>query len=303
MPRPLPALLILAALLGLLGCASAPRVPAELRLGTYDTTPYANVLAAAVRDGLVDYRAITTTAPGSQGSLGSPGVSENQSHAKEQRRLDAAARYASLDGQLDLYLDAVARFGPESSPQLFPTEDDQLAYYLNAYNAIMLRLWLDHGARDASPTAKVQWLTWFTINQWKVDGRSMSLDYLEQRLIRPTFKEARIHAALVCGAIDCPPLRREPYLGSRLDAQLDSQMRDWLNAPPGHAIDIDEAGTVRLAAILGWYRDDFRPTGGLSAVIETYLDDSDPRKPAVLDALKNNRAKFMGYDWTLNQAP
>lgn len=268
------------------GCASAPDIPPQYALHTYDDQPYANVLDAAVRDGLVDYTAITPPAPGSQDN--------NPDNPRD---------YSSLDGQLDLYLDALARFGPESTPELFPTENDRLAYYLNAYNAVMLRLWLDKGARTADADAAVQWLTWFTINQWKIDQRTMSLDYLEQRLIRPTFKEARIHAALVCGAIDCPPLRDEPFVGERLDQQLDEQMHAWLNDPAENAIEITDDGTVKLAAILGWYRDDFRPDGGLSAMIEKYVDDNDPKKAKALDALENNNIKFQGYDWTINQAP
>lgn len=291
-PFPLPlSLLGLAGLVafGLLacpsGCASAPDVPAEVALGTYSTQPFAEVLSAAVTgDGLVDYAAIIDEPD----TPGSPGTLENPNP------------FADLDGKLDIYLDAVARFGPESTPELFPTEDDQLAYYLNAYNAVMLRLWLDNGARTADPGDKVQWLTWFTVNQWKIDQRNMSLDYLEQRLIRPTFEESRIHAALVCGAVDCPPLRSEPYVGDRLDDQLDDQMVAWLSDPADDGLRIDDSGKVYLSAIFGWYRDDFRPDGGLDAMIEKYLDDNDPRKAPALDALRNNRVKFMGYDWTIN---
>ncbi|MEM1107954.1 MAG: DUF547 domain-containing protein [Planctomycetota bacterium] len=262
------------------GCASGPSVPREVALDRYDDAPYAAVLAATVRDGLVDYRAFDTL--------------------PDELTADD---YAGLDGQLDRYLDAIARFGPKSTPEQFPTEADQLAYYLNAYNAVMLRLWLDNGARTASPNDKVQWLTWFTVNQWQIDRRPMSLDFLEQRLIRPTFEEARIHGALVCGAIDCAPLLDEPYRGETLEAQLDGIMRQWLNTPSENAIEIRDNGNVYLAKILGWYRDDFRETGGLPAVIENYLDDRDPRKTNVLAAFDEGRIRFQGYDWTINQAP
>ena len=279
MPRPLIADPLLSAALLMIGCASGPSVPPEVALSTYDDGPYAAVLAAVIRDGNVDYRTFNTLPD------------------------DAPAEaYDSLDGQLDRYLAAVARFGPESTPELFPTEDDQLAYYLNAYNAIMIRLWLDHGARTADADDKVQWLTWFTVNQWAVDRRTMSLDFLEQRLIRPRFNEARIHGALVCGAVDCPPLLDEPYAGDRLNEQLDGIMRAWLNTPVENAIEIRDNGDIRLAAIFGWYRDDFRPTGGLDAMIETYLDDNDPRKAQVLQAFDDKKFKFQGYDWTINQA-
>ncbi|MEM9914772.1 MAG: DUF547 domain-containing protein [Planctomycetota bacterium] len=285
MPRPLIAAPLLSAALLLIGCASGPSVPPEVALSTYDDGPYAAVLAEVIRDGNVDYRAFDYF----QAFDSKPGVT-------------SAAAFAGLDGQLEIYLDAVARFGPESTPELFPTEDDQLAYYLNAYNAIMIRLWLDNGARTASDNARVQWGWWFTVNQWAIDRRTMSLDFLEQRLIRPRFNEARIHGALVCGAVDCPPLLDEPYVGDRLNDQLDGIMRAWLNTPAENAIEIRDNGDIRLAAIFGWYRDDFRPTGGLDAMIETHLDDNDPRKAQVLQAFDDKKIKFQGYDWTINQA-
>jgi hypothetical protein len=286
MPTAMPRVLfrnapLILSLLALLqpGCASAPTVPPAVQLPQYDDEPYAEVLAAVVEQGMVDYHAFNELPP----------VGER-----------TAADYDTLDGKLDLYLDAIARFGPESTPVLFPNDDERLAYYLNAYNAIMIRLWLDKGARTAETDDKVQWLTWFIIPQWKVDQQAMSLDYLEQRLIRPRFKEGRIHAALVCGAVDCPPLLDEPYDGDRLGQQLDDIFAAWFQDPADDALRITDDGQVYLSKILGWYRDDFRETGGLEAVLEKYLPDDDPRKAPALAAVRADRHKFMGYDWTIN---
>ncbi|MEM8738131.1 MAG: DUF547 domain-containing protein [Planctomycetota bacterium] len=263
------------ALLGLVGCAAAPQMPPDVRLPTYSAEPFAAVLDASVRDGLIDYAAI----------------------------VDEPDTLDDLDGKLDIYLNALARFGPERTPELFPTEADELAYYLNAYNAVMLRLWLDKGARQADGDEKVFWGTWFTVNQWRIDGRSMSLDYLEQRLIRPRYEEPRIHAALVCGAVDCPPMLDEPFVGERLDEQLDGRMRAWLHDPAEDGLRVTEDGRVYLSRIFGWYRDDFRESGGFEAMIEQYLDDSDPRKAVALAAIRENRLRFLRYDWTINLAP
>ena len=254
------------------GCVAAPDLPPDVQLGTYDDAPYARVLDAAVRQGMVDYPAIT----------------------------DTPETYDDLDGQLARYLDAVARFGPESTPQLFPTTQDQIAYYLNAYNAVMIRLWLNEGARTADPGDGVSWLTWFTLKQWKIDQRSMSLDYLEQRLLRVRYDEPRIHAALVCGAIDCPPLRDEPYVGNRLNQQLDDQMHTWLTDPSDDGLKVSDDGQVRLSRIFSWYREDFRATGGLEAMLQRHLNDDDPRKAAAVAAAAEHRLDFKGYDWTIN---
>ena len=138
----------------LAACGSTPSVPKEQQLPSYSVEPYAEVLDAAVVDGMVDY----------------PAIDEG------------------LEQKLDVYLDALSRFGPTETPGLFPTEDDELAYYLNAYNAIMLKLWLNKGARTADADEGVNWLTWFTLPRWQVDGRSMTLDHLEQDLIRPEYE-------------------------------------------------------------------------------------------------------------------
>lgn len=256
----------LAMLILMVGCGSTPKVPAQDRLNAYSDEPYAAVLDAAVVEGNVNYAAITP----------------------------------QLEDQLNIYLNAVARFGPEQTPEQFPTVDAELAYYLNAYNALMLKLWLDKGARDADRDDHVQWLTWFTLPQWKVDGNSMNLHHLEQRLIRPRYEEPRIHAALVCGAVDCPPLRDEPYTSEKLEQQLSDQMNTWLTDPSNDGLQIRDDGKVYLSAIFGWYRDDFRATGGLDAMLSRYLPDEDPRKSQALDAAKNNRLNFMSYDWSIN---
>lgn len=273
----LPALASLIALTtALVGCQGTPKVAPALQQQAYSDAPYARVLAASVRDGLVDYPAIG---------------------------LSSADGADALDVQLNIYLDAIARFGPESTPEQFPTRADRFAYHLNAYNAIMLRRWLNAGAHDAKPTDKVGVLTWFTLDRWTLDGRKTTLNDLEQKLIRPVYDDYRAHAALVCGAIACPPLRDEPFRGPQLDAQLDDQMVQWLNNPEEQGIALNADGTVTLATIFKWYREDFTSTGGLKAAVDKHLDNADPRKPAMLEAIGQDRIVFPTYDWSINLAP
>ena len=146
------------------------RVDQASRLASYGDQPLREVLSRHVAKGLVDYEGLS-----------------KQSH-----------------GQLDIYLDGVARFGPHSTPDVFPDATDQLAYYLNAYNAIMLHKWLDDGTEDNGKPRTVN-KAWFFFELWRVDGRWISLDALEQTIIRPLYKDSRSHFALVCGAMSCPP--------------------------------------------------------------------------------------------------
>lgn len=256
--------LIIATALIVVRCASISVPPSE-RLTTYSDEPYRRVLAACVRDGLVDYHQLR----------------------------------AEYGDELHQYLDAIGRFGPNSTPDLFPTHDHQLAYYLNAYNALMLRKWLDGGAGMGGEPKTVNRL-WFFTNFWRVDGSWTSLDKLEQSLIRPTFKEPRIHVALVCGAMGCPPLLEEPLVSERLDEQLDDLGRRWLGEPDG--LQVRDDGTVLMSGIFSWYREDFDAMGGLLGVLERYLDPDDRRREVAIAAARQGRIEFMDYDWSINQA-
>jgi hypothetical protein len=257
--------LIAAAALLLVRCTTISVPPSE-RLATYGDEPYRRALAACVRDGLVDYQRLRAE------------------HADD----------------LDLYLDTIARFGPRSTPDLFPGDDDRLAYYVNAYNALMLRQWLDGGAGADQAERSVNRL-WFFTSFWRVDGSWMSLDQLEQSLIRPTFEEPRIHVALVCGAMGCPPLLEEPFVGEHLDRQLDDLARRWLREPDGLRLRND--GAVVMSAIFDWYRADFDAMGGLAGVIERFLDEGDERREVAIAAAQRGDVRFMAYDWSINRAP
>jgi len=246
----------------LAGCGSSPSVAPADQLDAYSTAPFADVLAASARDGLVDYAVV-----------------------------------AERRDQLDIYLDAVARFGPTASPDQFPTANHELAYYLNAYNALMLKRWLQADA-PSNPVGSDVNVLWFMTDQWRVDNRTMSMDYLEQSIIRPEFNEPRIHFALVCGAVSCPPLLGEPFTPDRLDEQLDTIGRRWFQ--DDDALTVDDDGNVYLSKIFQWYRNDFDAMGGLQAVIERYLPESDPRYQPAIAAAKNGNLRFQPYDWSIN---
>ena len=257
-------MLIIATALILVRCATIS-VPPSARLTTYSDEPYRRVLAACVRDGLVDYHRLR----------------------------------AEYGDELDQYLDAIGRFGPNSTPHFFTMRDDRLAYYLNAYNALMLRKWLDGGAGIGGEPKTVNRL-WFFTNFWRVDGSWTSLDKLEQSLIRPMFKEPRVHVALVCGAMGCPPLLEEPFVSDRLDEQLDGLARRWLREPDG--LQVRDDGTVLMSAIFSWYREDFDAMNGLPGVLERYLDPDDIRREVAIAAARQGRIQLMDYDWSINQA-
>jgi hypothetical protein len=141
-------------------------------------------------------------------------------------------------------------------------------------------------------------------------GEEITLDHIEHEVLRKEFNEPRIHVALVCAAMGCPPLRNEPFTGEDLDTQLDDQSKTFLANPEKFRIDRD-AGTVYLSSIFEWFGEDFvmtyKPDEGYSGHSESersvlkfaseYLGDEDARY------LKEEayEIEYLDYDWSLNE--
>jgi uncharacterized membrane protein YdjX (TVP38/TMEM64 family) len=172
--------------------------------------------------------------------------------------------------------------------------DEKLALLINAYNAFTLRLVLDHfplGSIKDIPEAK-RW----TDRRWRLDGRTLSLDQIEHEEVRARFREPRIHFALVCAAVGCPPLRGEAYRGDRLDAQLEDQAKEvhaserWLRLDP-------EQQVVHLTRLYDWYGDDFAQVAGSGlAFAAQYV----PALARQLRAATPPQIEWIEYDWRLN---
>ncbi|MCI0447732.1 DUF547 domain-containing protein [bacterium] len=146
--------------------------------------------------------------------------------------------------------------------------------------------------------------------QFLIMGRKMTLNQIEHDTLRSKFNEPRIHVALVCAAKGCPPLRREPFVGSRLDEQLDDQAHRFLSNPMKFHVDRKE-GTTYLSSIFKWFGKDFvkaygtdrnfsghsREERALLKFISRYLESEDRN---FLDKQKY-RIKYIKYDWSLNE--
>jgi hypothetical protein len=125
----------------------------------------------------------------------------------------------------------------------------------------------------------------------------LTLDDVEHRIIRKEFRDARIHVALVCAAVGCPPLRSEAYIGERLDAQLDEQARRFLGQPEKNRVDVTTR-TVHGSPIFTWYHEDFGgDLRGVGAFWARYV----PPGPAQ-DLLRSGDFRWLDteYDWSLN---
>jgi len=197
---------------------------------------------------------------------------------------------------------------------------EQLAFWINTYNALTLQVTVDHYPIKGGflksflyPANSIRQIpgVWDRL-RFIVLGRSLTLDEIEHEIIRQEFKEPRIHMALVCAAMGCPPLRSEPYRGVILDSQLTDQTRSFLADPSKFRID-HASNTVYLSSIFDWYGQDFvdkfAPEGGFDVkgtspaehavlnFISSYLS------PSEADYLKRGRYKiaYLPYDWSLNE--
>jgi len=187
------------------------------------------------------------------------------------------------------------------------SREEQLTFWINAYNACMLRLVAEHypirkadglftGIRNriAGRPANSVWqiADVFTVAHCQIAGAERSQDEIEHSIIRP-IGEPRIHFAVNCAARSCPVLWPDAYEVATLDDQLDRAVRKLVSTPEHFAV---EPGVVRMNKVLDWFKDDFGGEEGLRAFFAPYLGATDA---AVLLA-SDTRIEFFEYDWTLN---
>jgi YD repeat-containing protein len=225
---------------------------------------YGRLVARVVNGARVDYRALASSRP----------------------ELDAIAAAFDAPETKDL-------------PQ-WPTAE-QMAFWINAYNVFTLRAIVDHYPIRApwftiGPRNSIRQIdgVWTTLT-WRAAGRDVTLDDIEHKILRPAFKDPRVHMAINCASVGCPPLSAEPYVAARLDAQLDAASRRYLASPQGTRIDGDR---LKVSSIFKWYGEDFG-TPADRAVL-AFVARFGPPAAAELAASGRARLAFLDYDWSLN---
>ena len=164
----------------------------------------------------------------------------------------------------------------------------QLAFYLNAYNA-----WILHEALGKYPTKSVKdtFFTFFTSKRIKVAGQETSFNSLEKETIRSKFSEPRVHFALNCASRSCPPLNREAFSGPKLDEQFEKLAKGYVNSEKGLKYNA-AAKAAELSKIFDWYKDDFKAEGGPLAFIN---------KRRATPIPNDAKISYQEYDWGLNE--
>lgn len=178
-------------------------------------------------------------------------------------------------------------------------KSEQMAYWINLYNALTVKLILEN-----YPTSSIKKLGkgFFSFGPWdddviKINGQVLSLNNIEHDILRPIFKDKRIHYAVNCASIGCPNLSSTPYSGSELSQQLETAACEYTNHPRAVAVKGEE---LHLSSIYKWYAEDF---GSEKDLLNHILDCAQPKLKSKLQQWMKNGSDDIeyDYDWSLNE--
>ena len=189
---------------------------------------------------------------------------------------------------LERYLFALATVSPRSAPGAFATEQDRLAYWLNAYNAAVL---FGVTERPGLTSVRDRRADFFALTRYVFGDEPLSLHTLETSVIRAELKEPRIHVALNCASVGCPRLPAEAFDPAQLEQQLTREARAFCADEANVRI---SGNRIELSQIFQWYRDDFEAGGGPLAFCRRWGRNDLPADAPI---------DFIPYDWSLNAQP
>ncbi len=164
------------------------------------------------------------------------------------------------------------------------SRNEKMAYWINAYNAFTVKLILDN-----YPLSSITNLSGGKVwdKKWiQLGGKTYSLNNIENDILRPRYKDARIHFAVNCAAKSCPPLLNRAWTASNLNTCLDRQAKQFINNSQYNKVSADK---VVISKIFEWYAADFGD-------IVTYFN-----KYSTTSINANAQVSYQNYDWALNQ--
>ena len=197
-------------------------------------------------------------------------------------------------------------------------EREKIAFWINAYNALTLRTIIDHYPIKSRLLTSIRFPknsirqiagVWDKLEH-EVMGGQITLKSIEHEILRQEFDEPRIHMALNCASIGCPPLRAAPFTADYLDEQLNDQIQQFLAKPENFSID-RKKNRVSLSSIFSWFGEDFIDRYGT----ESFFTRFDNNERSVLNFISryvsdenreylrtgSYRIKYLKYDWGLNE--
>ncbi|MCK5280145.1 MAG: DUF547 domain-containing protein [Cyclobacteriaceae bacterium] len=174
------------------------------------------------------------------------------------------------------------------------SNEEQIAYWINAYNAFTIKLIIDHyplnSIKDIGSAIQIPFINspW-DIKFIEINGEKLDLNNIEHSILRKKFNEPRIHFAINCASFSCPKLRREAYSEDKLDVQLNEQAVDFINDPHRNMINGSQA---EVSKIFSWFKGDFTKNGSLTDFLNKY---------AKIKIDEDVKISYIKYDWSLNE--
>lgn len=199
--------------------------------------------------------------------------------------------------QLNAVLAMFARADPASM-----STNDQLAFWINAYNVFTVKLIVDNMPLKSIRDIKSPWKQ----ENWRVGNRILSLDQIEHEILRKDFKEPRIHFAIVCASIGCPDLQNRAFAGATLEEQLARATREFMASPKHIRTELQggrfgrKKPVLHVSRIFKWFPDDFTDGGKRSIPDFVRLYAPQETLQFISDAGKRLRVEHLDYDWNLN---
>jgi len=183
------------------------------------------------------------------------------------------------------------------------SDSERMAFWVNAYNVGAIKHILDNYPTKKSfglsalryPANSIQQIS----DVWdrpvlKLLGTKVSLNHIENEVLRKEYNDLRIHFAVVCASIGCPVLKEEAYNAEKLDTQLNGQIEEFVNTPSKFRYDADK-DTLFLSPIFKWFGEDFEKRGGVISFLKNYVSQDTASR-----LFDTTRIEWQDYDWHLN---
>jgi hypothetical protein len=193
--------------------------------------------------------------------------------------------------KLDAYLKTISENAPDRKTW---SKNEQLAYWINAYNAFTVKLIADNypvkSIRDLGPALKIPLIkdVWH-YKFFKIGGQESSLDEIEHSILRKEFEEPRIHFAINCASVSCPPLLNEAFVASKIDSQLENVAKTFVNDKSRNKI---SSNAVEISSIFSWFKGDFTKNGSIIDFLNKY---------STVKISSSAKVSHLDYNWNLNE--
>ena len=187
--------------------------------------------------------------------------------------------------ELKKYLDLLGSSHPDNSW----SKEEQMAYWINAYNAFTIELILRN--YPVKSIKDIGIISPWHIGFIEIQGEKYDLNDIEHNILRKKFNDPRIHFAIVCASYSCPKLLNEAFIASGLNAQLNEQARQFINDPSRNKI---SATHIKISKIFDWFTKDFTDNGSLVDYLNKYSSTRIDSKAKV---------SYLQYNWSLNSLP